>query len=156
MFSLSGKGDVKTNSDCHQDACVRAQSLHLCLTPCDPMDCNLPGASVHGILQQEYCRGLPCLFPLEEDLPNPGIEPMASAMAGGFFTHWATWEAQHQDTPQQMLCWAGALGRRFLLSAYISEEHEREKRLPSSDPGSSNYVDSGLVCEILTSEWRLA
>ena len=23
----------------------------LCLTPCDPMECSLPGASVHGILQ---------------------------------------------------------------------------------------------------------
>ena len=22
-----------------------------CLTPCDPMDCSLPGSSVHGILQ---------------------------------------------------------------------------------------------------------
>jgi len=27
---------------------VRAQS---CLTDCDPMDCSLPGSSVHGILQ---------------------------------------------------------------------------------------------------------
>ena len=30
---------------------VRAQLLHLCLTLCDPMDCSLPGSSVHGILQ---------------------------------------------------------------------------------------------------------
>ena len=29
---------------------VHAQSLQLCLTLCDPMDC-LPGSSVHGILQ---------------------------------------------------------------------------------------------------------
>ena len=28
-----------------------AQVLQLCLTLCDPMDCNLPGSSVHGILQ---------------------------------------------------------------------------------------------------------
>ena len=28
--------------------CVRAQS---CPTLCDPMDCSLPGSSVHGILQ---------------------------------------------------------------------------------------------------------
>ena len=25
--------------------------LQLCLTLCDPMDCSLPGSSVHGILQ---------------------------------------------------------------------------------------------------------
>ena len=27
---------------------VRAKSLQLYLTLCDPMDCSLPGASVHG------------------------------------------------------------------------------------------------------------
>ena len=40
---------------------------------CDPMDCSLPGSSVHGILQQEYWSGLP--FPSPGDLPNPGIKP---------------------------------------------------------------------------------
>ena len=25
--------------------------VQLCLILCDPMDCNLPGSSVHGILQ---------------------------------------------------------------------------------------------------------
>ena len=28
-------------------------------TLCDPMDCSLPGSSVHGTLQQEYWSGLP-------------------------------------------------------------------------------------------------
>ena len=31
--------------------CVRAKSLQLCQTLCDPMDCSPPGSSVHGILQ---------------------------------------------------------------------------------------------------------
>ena len=31
--------------------CMRAKSLQSCLTLCDPMDCNLPVSSVHGILQ---------------------------------------------------------------------------------------------------------
>ena len=29
----------------------------LYLTLCDPMDCSLPGSSVHRILQQEYWKG---------------------------------------------------------------------------------------------------
>ena len=29
----------------------RAKSLQSCLTLCNPMDCSLPGSSVHGILQ---------------------------------------------------------------------------------------------------------
>ena len=31
--------------------CMRAKSLQSCLTLSDPMDCSLPGSSVHGVLQ---------------------------------------------------------------------------------------------------------
>ena len=47
------------------------------------MDCSPPGSSVHRILQ-EYWSGLTFLSP--GDLPDPGIEPMSPAPAGGFFT----------------------------------------------------------------------
>ena len=30
---------------------VKSFVAQLCLTLCDPMDCSLPGSSVHGILQ---------------------------------------------------------------------------------------------------------
>ena len=33
-------------------ATAAAKSLQSCLTLCDPMDCSLPGFSVHGILQK--------------------------------------------------------------------------------------------------------
>ena len=55
------------------------------------MDCSPSGSSVHGILQQEYWSGLPCLPP--GDLPDPGTEPESPALAGGFFTTSTTWEA---------------------------------------------------------------
>ena len=29
---------------------MRAKSLQLCPTLCDPMDCSPPGSSIHGIL----------------------------------------------------------------------------------------------------------
>ena len=32
--------------------CMRAKSLQSCLTLCAPMDCSLPGSSVHGIFQE--------------------------------------------------------------------------------------------------------
>ena len=50
---------------------------------CEPMDHSLPGSSVHGISQEEFCSGLPFLS--AEHLPNPGIEPTSTALAGGFF-----------------------------------------------------------------------
>ena len=37
-----------------------------------------------GFARQEYWSGLP--FPSPGDLPDPGIEPMSSALAGVFFT----------------------------------------------------------------------
>ena len=36
---------------CPAAAAAAAQSLQSCPTLCDPMDCSLPGFSVHGILQ---------------------------------------------------------------------------------------------------------
>ena len=47
-----------------------------------------------GFSRQEYWSGLPC--PALGDLPNPGIKPLSltsPALAGGFFTTSATWEA---------------------------------------------------------------
>ena len=45
----------------------------LCLNLCDPMDCTLPGSSVHvDSLGKNTGVGLPC--PPPGDLPNPGIE----------------------------------------------------------------------------------
>ena len=31
--------------------CMCAKSLQSCVSLCDPMDCNPPGSSVHGVLQ---------------------------------------------------------------------------------------------------------
>ena len=39
------------------------------------MHCNLPGSSVHGILQEGNWNGLPC--PPPGYLPDPRIEPMS-------------------------------------------------------------------------------
>ena len=33
------------------DSAAAAKLLQSCLTLCDPMDCSLPGSSIHGIFQ---------------------------------------------------------------------------------------------------------
>ena len=48
-----------------------------CLTLCDPMDCSLPGSSIHGIFQ---ARVLELPFPSLEDLPYPEIEPRSTKL----------------------------------------------------------------------------
>ena len=69
----------------HPDAHVCDQS---CPTLCNPMDCNPPGSSVHGISQARILwSGL--LFPIPGDLPHPGMVPMSlvsPALADRFFT----------------------------------------------------------------------
>ena len=58
------------------------ECVQLCAILCNPMDCSLPGFSVHRFFQAR--SRLP--FPLPGDLPNPGIQPESPALAGGFFT----------------------------------------------------------------------
>ena len=48
------------------------------------MECGQLGSSVHGILRQEYCSGLP--YPPPGDRPDPGMEPGSLlALGGGLF-----------------------------------------------------------------------
>ena len=49
-----------------------------CLTLCDPMDCSLPGSSVHRFSRQEYWSGF--LFPSPRGFSNPGIKPRSPAV----------------------------------------------------------------------------
>ena len=57
---------------------------HVCLF-CDPMDCSLPGASVHEVPQARllWWSGLPFS---SGDIPDPGIESTSHALAGRFST----------------------------------------------------------------------
>ena len=43
-----------------------------------PVDCSLPGSSVHGILQARILEWVAISF--SRDLPNPGIEPRSPAL----------------------------------------------------------------------------
>ena len=70
------------------NVCVHAQSLSYVwfLVILWTTACQSPLSM--GFSRQEYCSGLP--FPPLGDLPDPGIELVSPALAGGFFYHWAT------------------------------------------------------------------
>ena len=73
---------------------MHTKLLQSCPALCDPMNYISPGSSVLGILQARILEWVACLPP--GDLPDSGIEPtslMPPALAGGFFTTSATWEA---------------------------------------------------------------
>ena len=47
---------------------IAAKSLQSCPTLCDPMDCSLPGFSVHGILQARTLEWVAISFPKFNDV----------------------------------------------------------------------------------------
>ena len=72
---------------------VHAKLLQPCLTLCNPMDCSLPGSSVHSP-SQEYWSGLPGPTPRESSWSRDQTHvSYVSCIAGGFFTTSTTWEA---------------------------------------------------------------
>ena len=78
-FILSGQGRIL------QDCSLVTQS---CLTLCDPMDCSLPGSSVHGILQATVLRWVTISFSRESSWPRDWTQ--VSHTADRFFIVWAT------------------------------------------------------------------
>ena len=56
---------------------------------CDPMDCSLPGSSVHGILQARILERVAISFSRGSSPPRN----QTRGTAGRFFTHWAMREA---------------------------------------------------------------
>ena len=73
---------------------TRAEPLQLCPTLCNPMDCS-PQVSVRGILQARVLEWI--AMPSSRGSSQPRNRTAVfciSCIAGRFFTHWTTWEAQ--------------------------------------------------------------
>ena len=74
---------VRAYSRVTLSACMLSQP---CLTLCDPMDCNLPGSSVHGISQARILWvAYEFLLSSPGDLLGSGIKPTSPALASEFF-----------------------------------------------------------------------
>ena len=62
---------------------------------CDPMDCSLPGSSVHGIFQARMLEWIAISF--FRGSSQPRNRTWVSCIAGRFFTNWAIREALLRD-----------------------------------------------------------
>ena len=69
-----------------------AKSLQSCPTLCDPIDGSPPGSPVPGILQARIMEWF--AMPSSRGPSQPRNKTQVSQVAGGFFTFWATREAQ--------------------------------------------------------------
>ena len=74
---------------------LHAQSLRLCLTLCDPVDCSSPGSSVLGILQGRLLEWVAISFSRGPTQPRDEthISLASPALASGFFNTVTPWEA---------------------------------------------------------------
>ena len=64
----------------------------VCQTLCDPMDCSLPGSSVHGISLARIQEWVVISF--SRGSARQGLNSVSPALAGRFFIS-ATWETQY-------------------------------------------------------------
>ena len=63
-----------------------------CLTLCNPMDCRLPGSSVHGIFQARILEWV--AIPFSKGSSQPRDWTRVYCTSGRFFTIWATREGR--------------------------------------------------------------
>ena len=68
------------------------------LTLSDPVDCSLPGSSVHGISHAGILESVDSSFSRRSSWPRDWTK--VSCTAGGFFTNWAVREAQEDWAPK--------------------------------------------------------
>ena len=99
----------------------------LCPILCDPMDCSLPGSSVHGILQARILKWVAISY--SKGSSQPRDQTRVSRTAGRFFTIWATREAPE------------------LIPAYLTTRGNKASRhykiLPFEVRQSLKFVESG-------------
>ena len=68
-----------------------SEVTQLCPTLCDPVDCSLPGSSIHRIFQARIRSGFP--FPSPGESSQPRDRTRVSCIGGRRFNLWATGEA---------------------------------------------------------------
>ena len=90
-----------------------------CPTLCNPVDCSLPGSSVHGILQARILEWVAISF--SRGSSRPRDQTQVSHIGGGRFNLWATREA-HQ------LYSVNYIGIQLILTL-VFHEWENEKPL---------------------------
>ena len=83
----------------------------------NPMDCSLPGASVHGTLLARILEWV--AIPFSRRSSQPRNWTWVSGLAGRFFTIWATREALKRNVLQNISWFGQALGGSVFISSFL-------------------------------------
>ena len=84
----------------HACVCVVCSVAQLCPTLCDPMDCSLPGFSVHGIFQARISEWVAISSSRGSSWPRDRTHVSCVSCSGRqILYHCVTWEPQSQIIP---------------------------------------------------------
>ena len=86
-------------ANCHLSLCVcllPAKLLQSCLTLCNPMNCSLPGSSVHGILQARTLEWVAMTFSRGSSRPRDRTHITYTSCIG----RWILFHEGHLGSPQ--------------------------------------------------------
>ena len=138
--------------------CSAAQ---LCPALCNPMNCNPPGSSVHGILPARILKW--GAISSSRDFPDLGIEPVSlvSCLGRQILYHWATWEIHPLDKSNVVrlviILKVGAIFKCLLcilsdinqfLSIYCDEPSQWLMGFPGSSDGQESASNAADPCSI--------
>ena len=101
----------------------------------DPMDYNLPGSSVHGILQAKILEWVAISF--SRGSSQPGNWTRVSHIVGRFFTNWATREAPQLDMPPEKAVY------QFYVPTAVAKNPLASAGDTGSIPGSGRSPGNG-------------
>ena len=96
-----------------------AKSLQSCPTLCDPMDCSLPGSSLHGILQARVLEWVAISF--SRGSSQSRDRTWVSCIPGRRFNLWATRKAAKKPLIVFDYCFGKEI--KFKLSFYNKNKH---------------------------------
>ena len=95
---ISWLGDIIDSEDIERKR--ESEVAQSCLPLCNPMDCSLPGSSIHGIFQARILEWFGISF--SRGSSQPGDRTQVSLLAGRYFTIWATRKTMSFRTLEDM------------------------------------------------------
>ena len=88
LYHTSSPGHLEILCEISKTSAREGEVAQSCLTLCDPMDCSLPGSSVHGIFQARVPEWIAISF--SKGCSQPRDRTQVSCIVDRHFTVWAT------------------------------------------------------------------
>ena len=132
-----------------------------CLTLCDPMDCSLPGFSVHGILQARILEWVTISF--SRGSSRPRDRTWVSCIGGRCFNLWATREA-HVQFVFQIFVWGILILKKKFFIVYLKSKCNWASYIFKQNLATLNYYSlpylftyvlisiSSFICQVFLKE----